>query len=40
MRRGSSISYDIVVKVRNKESLDLFLLDLKTLPFVRDVRRY
>ena len=40
MRTGSSVSYDIVVKVRNKESLDLFMLDLKTLAFIRDVRRY
>ncbi len=40
MNHGNSISYDIVVKVKNKDSLDLFIEDLRTLSFIRDVRRY
>ena len=40
MNHGNSISYDIVVKVKNKDSLDLFIEDLRTLNFIRDVRRF
>ena len=39
MNHGSSVSYDIVVKVKDKDSLELFMDDVKVLPFVRDVRR-
>ncbi len=31
--------YDMLVKVHNKDDLDLFIDEIKTLPFVEDVRR-
>lgn len=34
------VHYDMLVKVKNKDSLELFIDDIKTLSFVTDVKRY
>ena len=34
------VHYDMLVKVKNKDSLELFIDDVKTLSFVTDVKRY
>ncbi len=38
--RNSNTYYDLVVKVQNKDSLDLFISDLENLSFVENVKRY
>ena len=37
---NNGLYYDIIVKVHNKDDLDLFIGDLKTLKFVTNVKRY
>lgn len=38
--RNGVVYYDLVVKVKSKNDLDLFIDELKTLSFVTDVKRY
>ena len=38
--RGGVEFYDILVKVRKKDDLDLFVDDILTLSFVTNVKRY
>ena len=40
MTRNGNLYYDLLVKVKTKSDLDLFIDDLKTLSFVSDVKRY
>lgn len=40
MTRNGNVYYDLLVKVRSKDDLDLFIDDLRTLSFVIDVKRY
>ena len=37
---NGNIHYDLLVKVKDKTVLGLFIDDLKTLPFVQDIKRY
>lgn len=38
--RNNNLYYDLIVKVKNKNDLDLFIDEVKTLSFVSDVKRY
>ena len=40
MNRNGNLYYDLLVKVKGKNDLDLFIDELKTLSFVSDVKRY
>ena len=40
VNRNSNTYYDLVVKVQNKDSLDLFISDLENLSFIESVKRY
>ena len=40
VNRNSNTYYDLVVKVQSKDSLDLFISDLKNLSFIESVKRY
>ncbi len=37
---NGNIHYDLLVRVKDKTSLGLFIDDVKTLPFVQDIKRY
>lgn len=39
INKNGTIYYDMLVKVRNKEDLELFIDEVKTLPFVVNVKR-
>lgn len=38
--RNNTIYYDVLLKVKNKSDLDLFVDELRTISFVTDVKRY
>lgn len=40
VNKNNTICYDLLIKVHNKNDLDLFIDELKTLSFVVDVKRY
>lgn len=40
INRNGVIFYDLLVKVKNKSELDLFMDELMTLPFIVDIKRY
>ena len=40
MNRNGNLYYDLLVKVKGKNDVDLFIDELKTLSFVSDVKRY
>lgn len=40
INRNGKLFYDVLVKVNNKNDLDLFIEDLKTLGFINNVKRY
>lgn len=40
INHNDHIFYDLLVKVPSKEDLDLFISDVKSLPFVESVKRY
>lgn len=40
INRNGVLFYDLLIKVHNKDDLDLFVIELETLPFVSKVRRY
>ena len=39
INRSITVTYEIVLLVQNKETLDKFILDLETLPFIKKVER-
>lgn len=40
LNRNGIIFYDLLIKVKNKDDLDLFIDELRTLPFVVNIKRY
>lgn len=40
INRNGKLFYDVLVKVNNKNDLDLFIEELKTLGFINNVKRY
>ena len=40
LNHNGVLNYDLLVKVQNKRDLDLFIDELKTLPFIVDIRRF
>lgn len=40
INRNGVIFYDLLVKVKNKSELDLFMDELMTLPFIVDIKRF
>lgn len=40
INRNGVIFYDLLIKVNNKDDLDLFMDELRTLPFITHIKRY
>ena len=40
VNKNNTVCYDLVIKVFNKDDLEFFIDELKTLDFVTDVKRY